>query len=128
MLDKKINLLGDVSSTYLNITGEYLDSRINDARIEDTDMDDTPSVDNDLVMMLAPGEEVADDVLDNINDEGRWRPYDLATANQEYNIVTPNANVAGQDTSFEAPLGLLAWTPGAISSKLVIDVVAIMEM
>lgn len=128
VLDKKINLLGAVDSTYLNITGEYLDSRINDARIEDTDMDDTPSIDNDLVMMLAPGEEVADDVLDNINDEGRWRPYDLATANSEMKIIVPNANVAGQDTPFEAPLGLLKWQPSGTGSKLIVDVIAIMEM
>jgi len=129
VLDKKVNLLGDVdATTYTNVVAEYIDSRINDAEIEDTDLEASPSTDNDFVMMLAPGEEVADDVLDNVDDEGKWRPYTLNTSTHDAEIVTPDCNVAGQDTHFEAPLGLLRWSPGSNGNQLVIDVYSISEM
>lgn len=126
--DKYINVLGGDDSAYLNMVYQYTDSRINDANVEDTDMDETPSVDNDLVMMLAPGEEIADDVLDNVNDEGRWRPYSLATGQTACDVIVAGANVAGQETDFIAPMGLLAWTPGSENDYLVIDVHGIHEM
>jgi len=128
VLDKPANLLGDLSATDSNVVAEYIDSRINDADIEDTDMDSSPTIDNDFVMMLAPGEEVADDVLDNVDDEGKWRPYDLTTSTDETTVIIPNANVAGQDTMIEAPLGLLKWKAASTDSSLVIDVIAITEM
>jgi len=126
--DKKMNLLGSVSTTYLNVVAEYNDSRINTTDVEDTDFNASPSNDNDFIMMLAPGEEVADDVLDNVDDEGKWRPYTTADSQTEVSVITPGANVAGQDTMFEAPLGLLHWTPTNTDSKLVIDILAIHEM
>lgn len=128
VLDKKANLLGDLDATYSNVVAEYIDSRINDAEIEDTDLDASPSNDNDFVMMLAPGEEVADDVLDNVDDEGKWRPYSLATSDQPTQIITPGANVSGQDTYFEAPLGLLKWEPSANGKQIVIDITHMSEM
>lgn len=128
VLDKKANLLGAVDGTYSNVVAEYIDSRINDAEVEDTDLDESPSNDNDFVMMLAPGEEVADDVLDNVDDEGKWRPYTLNTSVSGCTVVLPDANVAGQDTAFEAPLGLLKWTPSANGSKITIDIHAMAEM
>ncbi len=128
VLDKPATLLGDLDSVYSCAVSEYIDSRINDADIEDTDMDDSPSNDNDFVMMLAPGEEVADDVLDNVDDEGKWRPYDLQTAIQAVNVVTPGANVSGQDTYFDAPLGLLKWEPAGNGNQIVINVTSITEM
>lgn len=128
VLDKKANVLGEADATYSNIVAEYIDSRINDADIEDTDMDESPSNDNDFVMMLAPGEEVADDVLDNIDDEGKWRPYSMATSTTASTAILPGANVAGQDTLIECPLGLLEWEADSTSSQMIIDVVAISEM
>lgn len=128
VLDKPANLLGATSSTYSNVVAEYIDSRINDADVEDTDMDATPSIDNDFVMMLAPGEEVADDVLDNIDDEGRWRPYSMATSTTGCDAILPDANVAGQDTIIEAPLGLLEWAAKDANSLMVIDIIAMTEM
>ena len=128
VLDKKANLLGDVDTTYSNVVAEYIDSRINDADIEDTDMDATPSNDNDFVMMLAPGEEVADDVLDNVDDEGKWRPYTMKSSTTECEVITPDCNVAGQDTYFEAPLGLLEWLPSGVGKQIVIEVISMHEM
>lgn len=128
VLDKKANLLGDVDGTYCNIVAEYIDSRINDADEEDTDMDTSPSNDNDFVMMLAPGEEVADDVLDVVDDEGRWRPYSMATSNSSCQIISPGANVAGQPTTIHAPLGLLEWKAKSVNSLLIVDILAITEM
>lgn len=128
--DKFFGVYGDVgvSADYLPILNTYLDSRINETRVEDTDMDDIPTADNDFVMMLAPGEEVADDVIDNVREEGRWRPYTTESSAKSHDIIVGGANVAGQDTSFHAPLGLLKWTPASGTSKLVIDVLAITEM
>lgn len=126
--DKPICLVGATDGDNLYITGEYVDSRVQEANVEDTDMDETPSVDNDLVMMLAPGEEVADDVLDNINDEGRWRPYSYGTHNTLIDAITSGGNVAGQDTIVEAPLGLMEWTPSSGSAHLVIDFLHAEEM
>ena len=130
--DKKFIVFGTQSgatATYLPILNTYLDSRINETRVEDTDMDEIPTADNDFIMMLAPGEEVADDVIDNVTDEGRWRPYTTDSALKTTNVVTAGANVAGQETTFVAPLGLLKWIPSsALTSKLVIDIVAIGEM
>jgi len=120
--------VGLVSTTILPILDTYLDSRINETRVEDTDMDDIPTADNDFVMMLAPGEEVADDVIENVRDEGRWRPYTTDSALTSTEVVTAGCNVAGQDIPFVAPLGLLKWTPTGGASKLVIDIVAIGEM
>lgn len=132
VLDKKANLLGDLDASspeiYSNIIAEYIDSRINDAEIEDTDLDSSPSSDNDFVMMLAPGEEVADDVLDNVDDEGKWRPYSLKTSFTPCEVISADANVVGQDTAFEAPLGLLEWTASANTDELVIEVFSISEM
>lgn len=128
--DKFFGVFGDVgtSADYLPILKTYLDSRINETRVEDTDMDEIPTADNDFVMMLAPGEEVADDVIENVRDEGRWRPYTTESSASPHDIIVGGANVAGQDTSFHAPLGLLKWTPGDATSKLVIDILAITEM
>lgn len=132
VLDKKANLLGDIDpaspQTYTSVVAEYIDSRINDADIEDTDLDDSPSNDNDFVMMLAPGEEVADDVLDNVDDEGKWRPYSLNTSTSSCDVITAGAQVAGQDTLIEAPLGLLEWEATNVNDSMIIDVVAITEM
>jgi hypothetical protein len=129
VLDKPANLIGAIDTVYSNVVSEYIDSRINDADIEDTDMDATPTIDNDFVMMLAPGEEVADDVLDNVDDEGKWRPYDLLTHSTKFtDVVTGGCNVAGQDTFFDAPLGLLKWTPSGGGKQIVIKVAAISEM
>lgn len=129
VLDKKVNLLGDMdATTYTNVVAEYIDSRLNDADIEDTDLAESPSNDNDFVMMLAPGEEVADDVLDNVDDEGKWRPYTLNTHTSTCEVITPDANVAGQDTYFEAPLGLLEWLPSGVGKQLVIEIVSMNEM
>jgi len=128
VLDKQMNLLGAVDTGYLNVVAEYNDSRINTADVEDDDFNASPSNDNDFIMMLAPGEEVADDVLDNVDDEGKWRPYTTAGAEQLVEIVSPEVNVAGQDTAFEAPLGLLVWEPKETGSLLVIDIIAISEM
>jgi hypothetical protein len=128
VLDKKANLLGNTDGTYTNVVAEYIDSRLNDAEIEDTDLSQSPSNDNDFVMMLAPGEEVADDVLDNVDDEGKWRPYTLNTSTTAAEVITPDANVAGQDTFFEAPLGLLEWHPEANGNQLVIEIVSMSEM
>ena len=117
VLDKPANLLGALSTTASNVVAEYIDSRINDAEIEDTDMAESPSNDNDFVMMLAPGEEVADDVLDNIDDEGKWRPYSMDTSNTAISCVVAGANVSGQDTLIEAPLGLIEWKAGSICRR-----------
>jgi len=129
VLDKPACLIGAIDAVYSNVVSEYIDSRINDADIEDTDMDDTPTIDNDFVMMLAPGEEVADDVLDNVDDEGKWRPYDLLSHSTKFtDVITAGCNVSGQDTFFDAPLGLLKWTPSGGGKQLVINVAAISEM
>ncbi len=128
VLDKPAVLLGALDTTYSNVVAEYIDSRINDAQIEDTDLDQSPSNDNDFVMMLAPGEEVADDVLDNVDDEGKWRPYTLETSTDPSQVITPDCNVAGQDTYFEAPLGLLSWAPSGASKQIVIDITHMSEM
>ena len=128
VLDKKACLLGNADTTSCQVVAEYIDSRINDADIEDTDMDESPSNDNDFVMMLAPGEEVADDVLDNVDDEGKWRPYTMNSSTSSCQVITPDCNVAGQDTFFEAPLGLLEWEPTDTGAQIVIEVVSMSEM
>jgi len=120
--------VGTVGADILPILDTYLDSRINETRVEDTDMDDIPTADNDFVMMLAPGEEVADDVIENVREEGRWRPYTTDSALTSTEVVTSGANVSGQDTPFVAPLGLLKWDPSTPTSRLVIDIIAIGEM
>jgi len=126
--DKRMNLLGAVDSNYLNVVAEYNDSRINTADVEDDDFNASPSNDNDFIMMLAPGEEVADDVLDNVDDEGKWRPYSTVGAESLTAVISPAANVAGQDTYFEAPLGLLQWDPKEVGSQLIIDITSVSEM
>lgn len=81
-----------------------------------------------LKLMLSDNEESADDVIEDHADHGDYRPYDIGSAATQYTTaIAPNSNVAGQDTTVVAPLGLIKWTGGA-NDKLFIRVEAIIEM
>lgn len=109
---------------------QYVDSRLGSVEVEDTDMDGSPALSgtNYLSLMLSDNEETSDDVVDDVKDYGDFRPYSIANHRRyETMAIAPNANVAGQDTSFIAPLGLMKWTGGS-GDKLFITVQAITEM
>lgn len=98
--------------------------------LEDEDMEASELVDSRsrLKLMLSDNEESADDVVEDHRDHGDYRPYELASAATQYTTaISPGANVAGQDTTIIAPLGLIKWS-GGLNDKLFIRVEAIIEM
>lgn len=108
---------------------QYITSR-GRVDLEDQDMDSLEGMESDnyLLLALSDNEESADDVVDNVKDYGDFRPYDLENLIQTSTVaVSAATNVAGQDTSLVAPLGLLKWN-GDSGDKLSVTVSAIVEM
>lgn len=113
------------------IVKQYVDSRSGSVDVEDTDLEGVPEIDPDsyLRLMLSDNEESADDVMEDVKDYGDFRPYSIAGAETQITEAIPeDANVAGQDTQFIAPLGLLKWNSVNASDRLFITVQAISEM
>ena len=108
---------------------QYITSR-GRVDLEDQDMDSLEGMasDNYLLLALSDNEESADDVVDNVKDYGDFRPYDLENLIQTTTVaVSAATNVAGQDTSLIAPLGLLKWN-GSADDVMSVTVSAIVEM
>lgn len=112
-----------------SIVSVYIDSRENSLDVKDDDFDNELSEpDNYLTLMLSDNEESADDVIERVADEGDFRPYSLSYQNEPINAVGSGQNVAGQDSAFVAPLGLLKWEPDRDGDLLTVTVTAIAEM
>lgn len=111
-----------------SIIEAYIGSRVREIEIEDDDMEDTPAPTNVLSLMLSDNEESSDDVIDDIEDVGDYRPYHLTYANSLQKTVDGTSVVAGQDVQMIVPLGLMKWTPAASNDQLFITLDAIVEM
>jgi len=112
------------------VLAQYIISR-GQVDIEDEDLEqssETVYPNSYLRLMLSDNEETSDDVLEDHADHGDYRPYDLTNVVSYSTIsIEPGANVAGQDTTVIAPLGLLRWT-GSEDDKLFLRLEAIVEM
>ena len=99
--------------------------------LEDEDLEANSELldpESKLRLMLSDNEESSDDVVEDHADHGDYRPYSLGSATTQFTTaISPGANVAGQDTTVVAPLGLMKWT-GGNGDKLHIRVEAIIEM
>lgn len=118
--------LADITSCVIN---QYCLSR-GSVDQEDTDLDLGEAVvsQNYLIQALSDNEETSDDVMDNVKDLGDFRPYEIGSQIQvRTRSVASETNVAGQDTSFIAPLGLMEWS-GSVDDVLTLTVSAIVEM
>lgn len=111
-----------------SIIEAYIGSRVREIEIEDDDMEDTPAPTNTLSLMLSDNEETSDDVIDDIEDVGDYRPYHLTYANSLQKTIDGRSVVAGQDVQMIVPLGLMKWTPAALDDQLFITLDAIVEM
>jgi len=112
-----------------SILSQYVLSR-GTVDFEDEDMAATELFDgnNRLRLMMSDNEESSDDVVDNVKDYGDYRPYELATmVSYTTQAIVAGANVAGQDTTCVAPLGLLKWN-GENGDKLFLRLEAIIEL
>lgn len=108
---------------------QYVTSR-GSQEVEDKDIEDSQGMEssNYLIQALSDNEETSDDVIDNVKDLGDFRPYSLENQIQaRTKAVAAGTNVAGQDTSFIAPCGLIEWT-GSENDVLTLTVSAIVEM
>ena len=110
------------------IIADYIDSRVREVEVEDDDLEDTPHPDSLLTLMLSDNEETSDDVIDDVEDIGDFRPYSLAFANEYQTVFDTTSVVPGQDTQIIAPLGLLKWFAAETDDQLFITVNAIVEM
>lgn len=99
--------------------------------VEDEDLERIAELNDNrsrLRLMLSDNEESADDTMEDHADHGDYRPYDIGNAATQFTTaISPGANVAGQDTTVIAPLGLMKWT-GGLNDKLILRVEAIIEM
>ena len=112
-----------------SILSQYVLSR-GTVDFEDTDMGDQEFFDpqSRIRLMMSDNEETSDDVVDNARDYGDYRPYELASMiSYTTKAIVAGANVAGQDTTCVAPLGLLKWT-GGTNDKLFLRLEAIIEL
>lgn len=117
-------VIGSSGST----TSEYIESRMSSVDVHDDDFDNQiASPDNYLTLMLSDNEESADDVIEDVQELGDFRPYSLDYQNALVEAIKANANVPGQDTAFVAPLGLLKWTADA-GDEIIITVTGQMDL
>lgn len=108
---------------------QYITSR-GSVDVEDEDLSPSEGMvsTNYLIQALAENEQSSDDVIENVRDYGDFRPYSLEnTIQTRTKAVAASTNVAGQDTSFVAPLGLLEWD-GSDQDVMSVTVSAIVEM
>ena len=111
-----------------SVISEYIASRKRSQEQHDDDLDNiSEDSDNRLTMMLSDEPEDQMDVIEDTHDLGDFKPYDLSFQNKLVEVIKSGANVAGQDTSFVAPLGLLSWDAD-IGDELIITVTGQMDM
>jgi len=132
----RMALLGDTDSadTSFGMIFEYLKSRRN--MREETDMaTEFPDDDGLMNTLYAVSEELADDVIEAVDDYNIARPYTESNANEAMTGAVVQANVANYRETFSVPLGLLKFKPPAAQSssfvegdEFIIDVEAVYEM
>jgi hypothetical protein len=132
----RMALLGDTDSanTSFGMIFEFLKSRRN--MREETDMaTEFPDDDGLMNTLYAVSEELADDVVEAVDDYNISRPYTESDANVAMTGAVVQANVANYTETFSAPLGLLKFKPPAAQSaafvdgdEFIIDVEAVYEM
>ena len=106
----------------------YIDSRKRSAETHDDDLDNMgDDSDNYINLMLSDEPDDVEHVVEDVHDLGDFKPYDLDYQNKLIEVVKPGANVAGQDTAFVAPLGLMRWTASA-NDEIIITVTGKMDM
>jgi hypothetical protein len=109
-------------------TDRYIDSRMSSVDAHDDDFDNQIAApDNYLTLMLSDNEESADDVIEDVENLGDFRPYSLTYQDNLIDVIKSGANVAGQDSSFIAPLGLMRWTADA-GDEIIITVTGQMDL
>ena len=121
-------LIGGGSGGGTSLVSSYINSRDKSVDTHDDDFDTViGNPDNYLTLMLSDNEESADDVIEDVQDQGDFRPYSLEYQNTHVPVIEAGMTVAGQDTSIVAPLGLLRWTARP-NDLLVVTVTGHMEM
>jgi hypothetical protein len=132
----RMSLLGDTdaANTSFAMIFEYLKSRRN--MREETDMStEFPDDDGLMNTLYAVSEELADDVVDAVDDFNIARPYTEANATEATTQAWTSAGSTVFSATFSAPLGLIKFTPPAGLSNALneddeffIDIEAVYEM
>ena len=132
----RMSLLGetDAANTSFAMICEFLKSRRN--MREETDMStEFPDDDGLMNTLYAVSEELADDVVDAVDDYNIARPYTEANACEAMTQAITVPTTPAFQATFSAPLGLIKFTPpaGQISAlneddEFIIDVEAVYEM
>lgn len=118
-------LIGTGSTSILE---NYIESRKRSVDAHDDDFDIVKAnPDNYLSLMLSDNEESSDDVLENTQDVGDFRPYSLDYQNEYSPLIQVGTHVAGQDSAIVAPLGLLKWT-ARVDDVIVLTITGHMNM
>ena len=123
-------LLGETNAagTSFGMISEYLKSRRN--MREQTDMEtEFPDDDGLMNTLFAVSEELADDIIDAVDDYNIQRPYTESNASEPVFAGECIAQTTNFKESFSAPLGLIKFT-GIISNgdRFMVDVEAVYEM
>ena len=94
-----------------------------------------PDDDGLMNTLYAVSEELADDVVDAVDDFNIARPYTESNAVEAVTAAVVQAGVANYTETFSAPLGLLKFIPPGSQSEtfntgdeFIIDVEAVYEM
>jgi len=132
--DMRSCLLGATAANDFGMIHEYLKSRRN--MREETDMStEFPDADGFMNTLYAVSEEMADDVVDAVDDYNISRPYTEVNASEAMTGAITVASTPNFQATFSAPLGLIKFTaPAGQSSALneddefIIDVEAVYEM
>ena len=121
-------------STSFGMIHEYLKSRRN--MREETDMEtEFPDDDGLMNTLFAVSEELADDVVEAVDEYNIARPYTESNASEAMTQAWTSAGTTNFSETFSAPLGLIKFTPPAGLSLAIneddeffIDVEAVYEM
>ncbi len=127
-------LTGATAGDDFGMIHEYLKSRRN--MREETDMStEFPDADGLMNTLFAVSETMADDVVEAVDDYNIGRPYTESDASAPMTQAYVAAGTVNFSETFNAPLGLLKFTPGAglpaalnEDDEFFIDVEAVYEM
>jgi len=126
--DMRACLLNATSGNQFGMIHEYLKSRRN--MREETDMStEFPDADGLMNTLFAVSEELADDVVDAVDDYNIARPYSESDAELPVFAADIVAQTTNYKETFSVPLGLMKFTGiKAAGDRFFVDVEAVYEM
>jgi len=128
--DMRACLLNSTSANNFGMIHEYLKSRRN--MREETDMStEFPDADGLMNTLFSVSEELADDIVDAVDDYNIARPYTETNAELPMKQAYTVSGTTNYTETFSAPLGLIKIVgafPMSVGDTFLVDVEAVYEM